>query len=193
MWRPVVQTVAPAEEPLSLEQAKAHLGVDTADDDVTIGEMVAAARAAIESVTCTRLVTQTVTVRTDCWSDLAGRLPVAPVQTLTISYVDTEGADQVLDGAVYRADLEGLEPRAVLKSGQAWPSRQNSTLITLTAVVGYGDMAAQHPSIVAALKMMLGDLYAFRETAQVGGVAGKIPTSASIDALLANFTLHLIA
>jgi uncharacterized phiE125 gp8 family phage protein len=49
---------APAVEPVSLEQAKVHLRVDTADDDALIGMLISAARAHAENVCRRAFVTQ---------------------------------------------------------------------------------------------------------------------------------------
>lgn len=187
MWFAPVVTVPPAAEPLLLADAKAHLRVDHSDDDALINANIATSRGHVESRTGTRLVTQTVSLKTDDWSDLAS-LPIAPVQSITsVAYVDTAGAPQTLSTDVYEARLFGLEPSISLKFGQSWPSMQDRTLLTVVAVVGY---AAAPPETIHAMKLILGDLYAHRETVAEAGMS--LPLAASVDALLANHKKHLI-
>ena len=192
MWRPVITTTAAAAEPVTLEEAKAHLRVDGTSEDDLITTLITAARGHVESRTGTRLYTQTVTLRTDDWEDLR-HLPVAPASSITsITYTDTDGASQTLATSVYEARLWALEPSLVLKYNQTWPTIRVGSEIVIVAVVGYGVAGAQPPEVIHALKLVLADVYAFRETAQVGTVAGQIPSSATVDALLTNHKLHLI-
>lgn len=192
MWAPVIVTTAAAAEPLLLDDAKTYLRVDGSSEDDLITDLITEARAHVEARTGTKLYTQTLTLRTDDWSDLV-RLPVAPLQSITsITYTDTDGASQTLATSVYEARLYGLEPSIVLKYNQVWPTIRTGSLIVIVTVAGYGVADAQPPETMAAVKRVLGDIYAFRETAQVGTVAGVIPSAASVEALLANHKLHLI-
>ena len=189
MWRSPVTTSAAAGEPLSLEDAKAQLRVDGTTEDDLVGDLIAVARAHVESRTGTRLVTQTVTVRTDDWNDLE-RLPIGPVQSITsVSYVDTDGEAQTVSADVYEARLEGLEPSLATKYMQTWPQSRSGSLVTVTAVVGYGAAGSQPPETIHAIRLILSDLYAHRETV---GEGVSLPVAASVDALLANHSIHLI-
>jgi len=190
MWFAPVITVAPAAEPLTLADAKVHLRVDHSDDDALITANITAARGHVEARTGTRLYTQTVSLKADDWSDLDS-LPIAPVQSIaSISYVDTSGAAQTLAASVYDTRLFGLEPSIALKFGQSWPAMQDRSLLTVVAVVGYGAAGAQPPETIHAMKLILGDLYAHRETVADGGLS--LPLAASVDALLSNHKKHLI-
>lgn len=191
MWLEPVVTVEPTTEPVDIEEVKAALKIEATDDAALVERYIRAARSHVESRTGTRLVTQTMALRTDDWSDLES-LPVAPVQSVSsISYVDTDGATQTLATTVYEARLYGLSPAVVLKYNQTWPTIRSGSLITVTVVAGYGSAESVPDEIAQAMLLMVGDLYAFRETAQVGSVASKIPTSAAVDALLANRTRFL--
>ena len=192
MWRPVVVTVAASAEPLSTADLVAHCRApgDGTDDDL-LDAYAASARAHVEARTGTRLVTQTVSMKTDDWADLAN-LPIAPVQTVSsISYVDTDGEVQSLPTSVYETRLDLLEPAIVLKWRQTWPSIRPGSLITVTAVVGYGDAGEQPAEVLQALKIIVADFYAQRESVAEGGMVSA-PLAATVDALLCNHTKHLI-
>ncbi len=190
MWRSVAVTVAPAAEPLTTADAKAHLRVDHSDDDTLIAANVAAARAHVEARTGTRLYTQTVSMKAESWDDLES-LPVAPIQSITsVSYVDTGGTTITLSTDYYEARLFGLEPGLALKFAQSWPPMQDRSLLTVVAVVGYGAAGTQPVEAIHAIKLIVGDMYEHRET--VGAGAVSLPVAATIDALLCNHTKHLI-
>lgn len=181
MWHPVLLITAPAAEPVTVADAKLHLRVDHNDDDAVITAQIAVARDHVERETGTQLITQTVEASADDWANLAN-LPFAPVQSVTITYVDTAGDSQTLSTNVYEARLFGLDSSIVLKSGQAWPSVQAGSLITVRAVAGYGDAGSNVPqALVHALKLILGDLYEHRGD----GAGSAIPPSAR--ALLQNY------
>lgn len=188
MWRsPVVKTAATA-EPVLLADAKIHLHVDHATEDGLIGALLASARAHVESVTGQKLAEQVLTIRCDDWTDLA-HLPVAPVASIvSIKYADVAGDVQTVPAAAYESRLEGLQPQVVTAPGATWPAKQSSSLITVEVEAGYAAGEAP-PELLAALKLILGDLYAFRETA--GDGAAPIQTSATVEALMTNHRIYL--
>jgi uncharacterized phiE125 gp8 family phage protein len=191
MWRPVVVTVAPAAEPLTTADAKAQCRIDHTDDDALIANLSAAARAHVEARTGTRLYTQTVSFKTDDWADLA-LLPICPVQSISsISYTDTAGDVITLPTTVYETRLELLEPAIVLKYAQTWPIIRHGSLITVTAVVGYGAANAQPPEVIHAIRLLVGDWYDHRATVSDAPKVA-VPMAAAVDALLANHSRFLI-
>ena len=187
MWTAPVVTVAASAEPLDTVSAVEHLRAQGAGADSEIARLVSAARAYVENYTGTRLITQTLALRSDDWADLEN-LQVAPVQSITsISYVDTDGATQTLAGSVYDARLYGLAPTIVLKFNQVWPTIQMGSLITVTAVVGYGAAADVPSDLIHAMRLLLGDFYQFRETAQADQSGSSYPVAAPVSAILANY------
>ena len=75
---------APAIEPLSLNEAKAYLRVETGDDDDVVGALIAGARIHVKAQTRRALITQSWRISADVWPD-DGRLTVlpAPLQALS--------------------------------------------------------------------------------------------------------------
>ena len=188
MWRAPVVSAAAAVEPLLVDDMILQMNAQGTLDEELIAAQIAVARAYVEDYTGTRLITQTLTLRTDDWADLDA-LPVAPVQSITsITYVDVDGTTQTLAATVYEARLYDLEPSVVLKYNQTWPTIRVGSQITVAAVVGYGAAGSNvPPPIMQAMKLVAADAYRFRETAQVGSVAGVYPVAATVENLLANY------
>lgn len=165
MWFPASITTAATVEPVTLDEARDQCAIDAFDDDVLLARLIEAARDHVESYCNIRLSTQTVAVKCDGFSDL-GRLSVAPVQSISsISYVDVDGAEQMLSASVYELWADGLEAAVVLKYGQSWPAIQVGSRITLTAVVGFSAIPA---AIKHALLLYLSESFGTRENARVG-------------------------
>jgi uncharacterized phiE125 gp8 family phage protein len=182
MWLPVTVTVAPTSEPITLAQAKEQVRVidDTSQDDL-LNAYIVAARTHVEAVTGTKLVSQTVVMKAECWGDLF-HLPTGPIQSISsITYVDSAGDTQTLATSVYETRLDGIAPSIVLKYGQSWPSIRSGSLITVTGVAGYTSIPA---SIIHAVKLLVADWFAVREDTNVGNIVNTMPNS--VMALLAN-------
>ena len=105
---PLTLVTPPAEEPVSLTEAKLHLRVDFAEDDALITALITAARQAAETITGRQLVTARWKMTLDSFpgptltSILAGQafslpghailLHKCPVQSIvSIQYLDTAG------------------------------------------------------------------------------------------------------
>lgn len=181
MWYPASITTPAAAEPVTLEEAKAHLRVDGSDEDALIEGVIAAARAHVEAYCAVPFATQTIEAKCDGFADFS-RLPVAPVQSVgAITYLDTAGAPQTLSADVYELRADGLEASIVLKYGQTWPAVQPGSRITMVAVVGY---AAAPEDVKQALLLLIGHWYEHREAVNIGNIVTAVPMA--VDALLCN-------
>jgi uncharacterized phiE125 gp8 family phage protein len=126
----------PTTEPMTLAEARRFLrqdvpgySADTAQD-LDILSWVRAARQYVERATDKSIGFQTLMVAMDSfvrpwatwdtWPVLC-ELPNGPVhQIVSITYIDVDGADQVVDPTIYR--LTQIEPQAVvLLPGKSWP------------------------------------------------------------------------
>jgi uncharacterized phiE125 gp8 family phage protein len=181
MWYPAAITTPATAEPVTLAQAKEQCRIDDADSDWLLNRLITAARNHVEKYCATRFASQTVTVKCDCFADMA-RLSEAPVTSITsISYVDTAGATQVLATSVYELRADGIEAAVVLKYNQTWPAIQPGSRITVVAVVGH---AAAPEAVVHAMLLLIGHWMENREAVSVGETSSAIDMM--VDALLCN-------
>lgn len=163
----LVRTQDPA--PLvSLDRAKRHLRVDGTVEDEDITDLVAAAVEAIDGYSGRlgrAIVTQTWALHLPRFPACRQiTLPLPPLQSVTsIAYVDAAGDEQTLSSGAYDV-LDGPKSAVVLKSDQAWPSTgAHPRAVTITFVAGYGAPEAVPKTIVSAVLLAVGELYANRE------------------------------
>ena len=193
MLKPV-RTVAPAVTPVSLVEAKAHLRVDTSDDDALISRMIEAVTEHLdgyESLLGQALITQT-------WRQSFPRFPpsgqtlgleLRPVQSIaSISYFDAANASQTLAASVYTLLEDEAGPFVTLQAGQSWPAPYpREDAVTVTYAAGHGNAGSDVPAgIRQAMLMLIGAWYENREQTVIGVSAASLPMPVGIDALLAN-------
>jgi uncharacterized phiE125 gp8 family phage protein len=156
-------------EPIDLTTAKAHLRVISTAEDTLITSLSKAAREDVENYTGRSLIATTWKQSGAAFAD-AIELLKSPVSSITsIQYVDEAGATQTLSASVYRlvtsSDPAAAAPaRVELVDGESWPAvAVRPDAVRITFVAGYANAAAVPPSIVAAILLVLGDLYENRE------------------------------
>lgn len=172
-------TSVPAKEPVTLAEAKLHLNVAaafTADNDL-ITAIISAARIYCENELDRAFITQTYKLYLDRYPNEIV-LPRAPLQSVTsITYVDTDGATQTEATSVYQVDVTSEPGRIKPAWGKAWSAiRRQYKSIAVTFEAGYGDDITDVPlTTIAAIKLMVGQLYLFRETVVTGTIVAKLP------------------
>jgi len=154
----------PATEPVSLSDAKAHLAVTHSADDALIGSLIKAARRHVEHITGLRLIAQTWEAVFDTFPDGPLQLAGWPLQSVTaVEYLDENEAAQTLVSSAYVV-AEYRRP-GWISPVDSWPATQDTyNAVTATFVVGYGDAEDVPDDIVAAIKLIVGGLYANRES-----------------------------
>lgn len=177
-------------ELVTLADAKAHLRVDEdlTDEDDLVTTLRDAAIDLVESYLHRALLQQTWRLTLDAFPecDRFVRLPRPNLLAVTaVGYVDADGAPQTMAPADYVADAATLPGELALAYGASWPvARCQRNAVTITFTAGYGSAAAAVPkAIIAAVLLVLGDLYANREGQIVGTIVAENPT---VVALLAS-------
>jgi uncharacterized phiE125 gp8 family phage protein len=167
----------PAEEPVSLAEAKAFVRVDDAAEDGLIATLIAAARLHIEGTTARALVAQSWRLVLDCWPVTRRvKLPVAPLISLTaITAYDATGDDHEIELAQF--GTEAAAPLLLLPDTiEGMPNLRERQGIEIDYVAGYGADAADVP---ADLRQALLGLVAYwfenRDLGAASGMAGPAP------------------
>ena len=181
----IVLTTPPVIEPVTLDEAKTHLKVDTTDDDTLIGTLISAARAKAEWNTGRALITQDWTFAADCWpQDNVFELPFPPLQSVTsVTAYALDDTAMVLDPSIYQVDTMSSPARLTLKANASPPVNLralNAVQIVFTA--GYGDSENDVPALIReAILEIVADMYVNR------GDTDEVPLAAM--ALLAPYRI----
>lgn len=197
-----VQLTAPAAEPVTLVEVKAHLKLETTADDTMIEDVIIPAvrdfaekhtRACIAQRTFTAVydpvgrknsdlgwwdgVREGSITQTESWRSL--ELPMSPLVSIDeVRTVDTTNTSTEFDTTNYYADTFSEPGQLVLNDGSIWPTnlrRQNAIEIDFTA----GYLAADTPYMIKmALLQLAAHWYENRELVELGTIAARVPTSA---------------
>lgn len=177
---------APIAEPVTLVEAKAHLRIDSDDEDTHLGALIQAAREYCEGVQHRAYLSQTWDIKLDAFpSGDCIEIPMAPLQSVTsITYIDGDGVTQTWDSANYNVLTAGLPPRIELGYGKSWPStRAQRQAVTVRAVLGHADAGDVPHTVKHAMLLLIGHWYENRESQTVGTVTSS-PLKHAVDALL---------
>lgn len=131
-------TVPPANEPLTLSEARLHLRVDLDDDNALIEALIVAAREQAEFLTGQRLITQTWEIELVA-GERMGLEGLLPIQSITSTSPYT---------------LDGHWPPTLISIEAA----------TITLVCGFGDIETVPKSIRQWMLLRIGTLYEHRES-----------------------------
>lgn len=176
----ITTSVASTDEPIKLEEAKAHLRVDIADDDQLILNLVKAARENGEGWMGRALLSQTKVYYLDAWPDVDYiELPFPPLRSVSsIIYTDYNSVATTFSNILYIQDIVSEPGRIVLNYGQSWPIVTLNTVnpIAITYICGYSDVSAIPESIKQGMKIDISDMYEHREPRILGaGTMIEIP------------------
>ena len=165
-WQAPTRTVAPAETLVSVADAKTHCRIDDTASDSYIASLIAMAESRLDGysgITGLALVTQTWAQKFDGFGTCI-ELPLAPVQSVAITYFDANNSSQTLSSSTYNLATDALGARIELADGRSWPSTYNRPdAVTVTFVCGYGAASAVPKAIVHAALVLIGHYYEDRE------------------------------
>ena len=177
----IVEVTAPAAEPVSLVEAKAHLRVDISDDDAYITSLIIVARRSCERIANQKFVQQTWNLIMDGFpgsQELELPKTLSPLLSVShIKYYDDEDADTTFNASNYVVDIYSIPARIVLKSGSSWPADVLRIVngVEVQVVVGYGDDPDVPMEYKQAMLLAVGHYYENREDVVIGTIVTKLP------------------
>lgn len=170
---------APAEEPVTLVEAKAHLRVDHALDDAYLPMLIAAARQKCEEYLRRSIVSTQWTQYFDTFPEDGGAIKLARAGVTSVDavkYINTDGVEKTLDPAEYTFHV-AEEPTLIAPAyGKSWPDiRSQPRAVSVQFKSGWGSAAVVPGGIKMAVLQLVGTWYANRESVVTGTIATEIP------------------
>ena len=166
------QVTAPAEEPVSLSEAKLWIRQDEdagGIEDSLISSLIKSARLVCERHTRSVFIERQMKLTRDRtpngWLDIY-LPPLISLDEINVYLLDN--TKQLVASSVYYVDdsSDKLPARVVLNVGQVWPSSLRSTAnFEVTYTCGYGDASAVPEPIKNAIKIIVDRWYENREMA----------------------------
>ena len=176
---------APAQEPVTLAEAKERLRITGDSFDADLASLLRAARQEIDGNSGwlgRALITQTwdlilTSFPTAGWPIY---IPLPPLQSVTsITYIDAAGAAQVIAGTEYRILNRGTAASLIEAVGGDWSydaDLERLDPITIRFVAGYGSTPVHIPEPIRTwIIATAGALFAQPEAVSVGVQAFKAP------------------
>ena len=181
-YRSLTRQTAPAVEPVTLAEAKAHLRVDVSDDDAYIGTLITAAREWCEQYLDRTLVNTQWVMRfdrfpTDGTHDIElPRPPMVSSGTATavaLTFTFENGTTSTYSTASYRVDRASTPGAVKTLYGQTWPPHLlDDNAVSVTWWAGYGASGSSVPAAIrSAVLMLVGLFYEKRMAADAGSLA----------------------
>jgi len=179
----LVRVTAPATTPVTLAEAKKHCRAeDFTDDDVLLTLYIEAATAYLdgeEGILGKALVNQVWDLFWDEFPDGPIELPLPPLSSVNfVKYFDSGNVLTTLDPNEYAVDIRS-GVGYVVPSVDGWPASYADTInaVNVRYVAGYGTAENVPAALKAAILLMVGDLYATRETVVVGQAIAESRTT----------------
>ncbi len=172
----------PAQEPVSLAEAKAHVKVDHADEDTLIASLITAARIHVETTLSRLLITQSWAWFLDEWPEAGATdhlvFPVSPIAAVDgVTIYQADDSSSSWGSQNYFADLVSDPPRLYRRAGKSWPKPgrvANGIEIRFTG--GYGsDGAAVPMPLRQAILLLVAHWYERREPVSLEHPVTAVP------------------
>jgi len=180
-YRSLTRQTGPAVEPVTVAEAKAHLRVDTSEDDAYVQNLVTSAREWCEQYLDRTLVNTQWVMRFDSFppdgtQDIElPRPPMATAGTTTavsLTFTYENGTTATYSTASYRVDRNSTPGAVKTLYGQTWPPHlMDDNAVSVTWWAGYGAAGSSVPAAIRhAILMIVGILYEKRAAAESGSL-----------------------
>lgn len=185
------------DEPLTLDEVKLNLRVDTDADDSLIECLIVTAREQVENLTdlvlTPRALTETV-AQLGRWVELAS-WPVIGIDEVRYP---VNGVPTAFTASAWQASFK-RRPVRILPTTPGWgvPGEYGLPFRTMLPVeidirAGYADPAAVPATLKHAMHLLIAHWYANRSAAEVGARAAAVEIPQGVQALLQRFQVKMI-
>lgn len=169
----------PTVEPITVEDAKQQARITDDSSDILVASYVVTAREAAEDYMGRGILTQTWKLVLDRWANVIPLPMASPLQNgvgtaPTITYYDSDGAQQTLSTSIYAVDTVSRPGTISLAPNQSWPTLQSSRLngnVAITYVVGWTSADLVPERIKQGIRQYVTYLDADRDGMEVQAVA----------------------
>lgn len=178
--------IGPDIEPVTLEEAKLHLKVETDDDNDLIEALITAAREYCEGFQRRAYIVQTWELWLDAFPEQQWiQLPRPPLQEATVEYYDVN--DIAYDFTDFFVDTKSEPGYIVLNYDAVWPTTvlRPANGVCITFIAGYGDGTEYDEAesvprkVKQAMLLIVGAWYEQRENSiATGAIPKEIPMGA---------------
>lgn len=183
---PVQTTTTPANEPLSLEQTKKYLELDSERYNQIVQDLIIASREYCEQYCNLVFASRVVSEYFDTWP--CGRiieLQLSPVSSVSaVNYLSSDGSTySAFNSSNWAADIYSTNSRVVLNESASWPDipiLANAVRIDYTAGYALSDVPQ---AVKQAMRMLIAFWFENREDMALPGTT-KNPRLRSADNLL---------
>lgn len=175
----LVLNQAPAKEPVSSAEFRAHQRIDSTDENELIDAMLKSARGLAEDYTERSFIETVWDYYLDCLDERTIYLPRGKLVSVEfLKYYDVNGQLTTFSSSNYQVDTMRDRPRIVLNHNVCWPilklGKINSVQIQFTA--GYGENADSVPTeIKLAINQLAAHWYEHREAYSDGFEVKQVP------------------
>jgi len=172
----IAELTPPAVEPVTLAEVKAHLRLDTNDEDTLLASLVRTARGYLEAETGLCLIVRPLRLYLDDWREgkviQIARGPVQTVEAITV--YDELGAPVEVDAAGYVLDGAARPARLILPARPETARALNGIEIDFSA--GFGESGADVPdTLKRALLLHVAAMYELRGVLSLEDQPGAVP------------------
>lgn len=179
----------PLDEPVTLDEARAHLRLDVSDEDGLLTALLTAARAVLEAETRRAFITQGWRLVLDAWPGATVALPLAPVSAVTAVTLNDADGPRIVATSLYETALDGDSPRLTPLAGWPQPTRRVGG-IAIDFTAGYGGADTVPAPLKQAILLLAAHWFENREPVTLGEIAEALPLS--VAALVAPYRrVHL--
>lgn len=173
----LTMTSGPAVEPVSLDEAKAHLRIDGTSEDALVASLILTSRLHIEAALGLALIHQGWRLILDSWPK-GGivRVPLSPLTSVAeVRVKNAAGVGDVVAAADYSVVVAGRPQRLIAKG--AWPVPGVAAAgIEIDFTAGFGVAAEDVPApIRQALLLLIAHWYEHRDPVEIGAPQTSVP------------------